>query len=50
MIKKEGATALWKGLTKNIFEGSFAKVLYSAPNAAITMSLAEVIRGHLLQK
>jgi len=36
MIKNEGVPALWKG--------TLAKVLYSAPNTAICMSVAEFIR------
>lgn len=42
MIQKEGLLSLYKG--------SLAKVLYITPNAAICMSLSEVMREYLMKR
>ena len=41
IVKNEGFLSLTKG--------AYAKILYAAPNAAITMSLAEVLRSYMLK-
>lgn len=41
IVKSEGVLSLTKG--------AYAKILYAAPNTAITMSLAEVLRSYMLR-
>lgn len=42
IVEKEGIFALTKG--------SLAKVLYTCPNTAISMSVAEVTRSYFMKK